>query len=70
MANFNKDYVKTSVFPKEMGRKIGQAEEIRHASDYDDFYIASKKNQKNPYSVKKLDRDFFIPPFLVEKEWN
>ena len=41
MANFNKDYVKTSVFPKEMGRKIGQAEEIRHASDYDDFYLAS-----------------------------
>ena len=42
MANFNKDYVKTSVFPREMGRKIGQAEEIRHASDYDDFYIISK----------------------------
>ena len=37
VANFNKDYVKTSVFPREMGRKIGQAEEIRHASDYDDF---------------------------------
>ena len=46
MANFNKDYVKTSVFPKEMGRKIGQAEEIRHASDYDDFYIASKEEKK------------------------
>ena len=43
VANFNKDYVKTSVFPREMGRKIGQAEEIRHASDYDDFYIASKE---------------------------
>ena len=28
MANFNKDYVKTSVFPREMGRKIGQAEEF------------------------------------------
>jgi uncharacterized protein (UPF0332 family) len=37
VANFNKDYVKSSVFPREMGRKIGQAEEIRHASDYDDF---------------------------------
>ena len=43
MANFNKDYVKTSIFPREMGRKIGQAEEICHASDYDDFYIASKE---------------------------
>ena len=35
--SFNKDYVKN----QEMGRKIGQAEEIRHASDYDDFYIAT-----------------------------
>ena len=26
VANFNKDYVKTSLFPREMGRKIGQQE--------------------------------------------
>lgn len=51
MANFNKDYVKTSVFPKEMGRKIGQAEEIRHASDYDDFYIASKEETERQIAV-------------------
>lgn len=30
-------------FPKELGRKIVTAEEIRHASDYDTFYIASKQ---------------------------
>lgn len=52
MANFNKDYVKTSVFPREMGRKIGQAEEIRHASDYDDFYIARKKNQNGRFQLQ------------------
>ena len=51
MANFNKDYVKTSVFPREMGRKIGQAEEIRHASDYDDFYIASKEEAERQITV-------------------
>ena len=39
----HKDYVKTEIFPREVGRKIGEAEEIRHASDYDDFYIADKK---------------------------
>lgn len=42
IANFNKDYVKTEIFPREIGRKIGEAEEIRHASDYDDFYLASR----------------------------
>ncbi len=43
IANFNKDYVKTGIFPRDIGRKIGAAEEIRHASDYDDFYLASKE---------------------------
>lgn len=42
VANFNKEYVKTEAFPREMGRKISELEEIRHASDYNDFYIASK----------------------------
>ena len=44
-----------------MGRKIGQAEEIRHASDYDDFYIASKEESERQISVA----DEFI--ILAEK---
>lgn len=40
---FNKNYVQTEIFPRELGRKIIKAEEIRHASDYDTFYIASKE---------------------------
>lgn len=43
LANFNKNYVKTEIFPRELGRRIAEAEEIRHASDYDDFYIATKE---------------------------
>lgn len=39
IANFNKDYVKTGIFPRDIGRKIAETEEVRHASDYDDFYI-------------------------------
>lgn len=41
IANFNKEYVKTEIFPRVVGKKISQAEQIRHASDYDDFYIAT-----------------------------
>ena len=40
---FNKNYIHTEIFPKDLGRKIVKAEEIRHASDYDTFYIASKE---------------------------
>ena len=28
IANFNKNYIKTEVFPREIGRKISEAEEI------------------------------------------
>lgn len=51
ISNFNKDYVKTEIFPREMGRKIGEAEEIRHASDYDDFYIASLEEAQRQVAV-------------------
>ncbi|MCM1387650.1 MAG: HEPN domain-containing protein [Bacillus sp. (in: Bacteria)] len=51
IGNFNKDYVKTEIFSREIGRKIGEAEEIRHASDYDDFYIASHEETKRQLDV-------------------
>lgn len=61
IANFNKEYVKPEIFPREIGRKIGEAEEIRHASDYDDFYIASREEAERQVAVA----DEFIQ--LVEK---
>jgi len=64
IANFNKQYVKTEIFPREIGRKISKAEEIRHASDYDDFYIASKSEADNLISIA----DEFI--HLVESYVN
>ncbi len=61
IGNFNKDYVKTGIFSREIGRKIGEAEEIRHASDYDDFYIASREEAERQINVA----DEFIQ--LIEK---
>lgn len=51
IANFNKNYVKTKIFPREIGRKVGEVEEIRHASDYDDFYLASRDETKRQIAV-------------------
>ena len=51
IGNFNKDYIKTEIFSREIGRKIGEAEEIRHASDYDDFYIASREETERQIDV-------------------
>lgn len=46
IGNFNKDFVHTGIFPKEISRKISRAQEVRHASDYDDFYIISIEDAK------------------------
>ncbi len=53
LANFNKDYVKTEIFPRVIGRKIAAAEEIRHASDYDDFYFATKDEAQEQIETAK-----------------
>ena len=61
LANFNKNYVKTEIFPRKLGKKIVESEEIRHASDYDDFYIASKEESEQQILTAE---EFLI---LVEK---
>lgn len=43
MAYFNKTYVATERFPRELGRKIGKLQQLREKSDYDDFYLASRE---------------------------
>jgi len=39
IAYFNKNYVNTEIFPRILGRKIGQAFQIREDSDYDYKFI-------------------------------
>lgn len=53
LANFNKEYVKTEIFPRNVGRRISEAAEIRHASDYDDFYIATKAEAEEQIATAK-----------------
>ena len=53
IANFNKDYVKTEIFPRYIGRRISEAAEIRHASDYDDFYFATKSEAEEQIATAK-----------------
>lgn len=42
-AYFNKNYVKTEIFPKKMGRKIVEASTIREDSDYDDDFVVDRE---------------------------
>lgn len=54
VAHFNKEYVATEKFPRELGRKIGNLKQIREESDYDDFYIASKEEAEDQIKTAEL----------------
>lgn len=41
VAYFNKEYVATEIFPKDIGRKLGNLKTTREENDYDDFVFAS-----------------------------
>ena len=47
IAHFNKNYVHGGTFSGDIGRKIAKSAKIRHASDYDEFYIASREEAEN-----------------------
>ena len=61
IAYFNKAYVKTEVFPKELGRLIHISSDIREDNDYEDFYIASKEDAEKQIDTAKMITE------LVEK---
>lgn len=54
VAYFNKEYVATEIFPRELGRKIGSLKQIREESDYDDFYIASREEAEEQIKTAEL----------------
>lgn len=43
----------SEIFSRELGRKISEAVEIRHASDHDDFYIATREEAEEQIETAK-----------------
>lgn len=61
LAYFNKNYVKTEIFPRQIGRRIILASKVREDSDYDDEYDPSSEST---YSQIETSRELIE---LVEK---
>ena len=53
IAYFNKNYIKTEIFPRKLGRKISEASTLREDSDYDDEFIADKEETYNQIELAK-----------------
>lgn len=54
VAYFNKEYVATDKFDRELGRKLGTLKQIREKSDYDDFFIASKSKAEEQIETAEM----------------
>ena len=51
IAYFQKEYVKTGIFDKQFSKYIQNAFQIRNNCDYDDYFIASKKDAQEQYKT-------------------
>ena len=45
-AYFNKNYVNTEIFPRNIGKRIVKASQVREDSDYDDEFVVKPEDTK------------------------
>ena len=67
VAYFNKTYVATEIFSKEIGKKLGRLKQERESSDYDDFYMASANDAVEQFETAKLIVSA-VESYLAEKD--
>ena len=53
IAYFNQNFVKTEIFPRELGHRISLANAIREDSDYLDSYMINKKETEEQIKTAK-----------------
>ncbi len=68
IAYFNKTYVATEEFPRELGRRIGKLQHLREKADYDDFFIASVEQAK--IQIESADKIIRYTKNYLEKKMN
>ena len=54
VAYFNKEYVATGIFQREVGRRLANLKQLREKSDYDDFYLASKEGAMEQVETARI----------------
>lgn len=51
VAYFNKTYVATEIFPRELGKRLGRIKMVREENDYSDFFVASEEDASKQYET-------------------
>jgi uncharacterized protein (UPF0332 family) len=62
---FNKTYVATDKFPRELGKRLGRLKMVREESDYSDFFMASQEDAMKQYETARMVIDA-VKAFLEE----
>lgn len=68
IAYFNKNYVKTNVFDKEISKLIDTAFRLREKADYQDFFVVSKEQAEEQIGKAKRVVEI-VQPYLVNR-WS
>ena len=66
IAHFNKNYVKTKIFPRKLGHEIAEASSIREDSDYDDEFVVKPEDTIKQIEVAK-DLLTFVDEYINNK---
>lgn len=66
IAYFNKEYISTNIFPRELGKNVSETRFYREKSDYVDFYIVTKEECKKQIETAKQMIDY-AEKFIKEK---
>lgn len=53
VAYFNKNYIATDRFPRDVGKKLANLQRKRENSDYDDFFVASLEEAEKQLEAAK-----------------
>ena len=53
IAYFNKNYISTNIFSKDLGKRVSNARYFREKSDYVDFYIITKEECEEQIETAK-----------------
>lgn len=51
---FNKDFVHTGIFPKDLTAKIKECQKVREFSDYQDFFFGTKEETEKQIATADL----------------
>lgn len=67
VAYFNKTYVASERFPRELGKRLGRIKMMREESDYSDFFIVSEEDARKQYETAEYIV-YEIEEYLKKKE--